>query len=171
MRNELLFWESALINNNPIRLRDDKAGASTAEYFANNQDEKLLICYEPEKAESGCVHCDYLLVHKSMGGDAIRFIELKGGDVLPRKGEKLCTKGCPQTWAHAFHQLLATYERCESYIDDNDIVKMILCTSWEKNHKKPYARYKQYTQYRAIREIKRFDIEPQILYCTCEDNI
>ena len=169
MKIEFL-WEKTSIRNNPIQLCDNKAGASTAVYYANNREEKSLICCEPEKMEPTCVRCDYLLVHQLKGGDTIRFIELKGGDSPPRKGEKLCAQGCPQTWAHAFHQLFATYENYERYIDDNDTVKMILCTSWEKTQK-PYAKYKKYTQYRAIREIERFDIEPQIMYCTCEDNI
>ena len=164
-------WEKMSLNANPIELYDDKAGASDATYRANNPDEKSLDCYEPEKAESGCPRCDYLLVHRAASGRTVRFIELKGGDSPPRRGEKLCAQGCQQTWAHAFHQLFATYESCAGCIDGDDDVGMILCTSWDKNHKKPYAKYKQYRYYKAIRNIERFDIVPQVMYRDCVDSI
>jgi len=162
LRIELINLDKYVISENPIIL-DDYSSGSYAVYYAINKNEKTFLCFMPDEERGFEPRCDYLMLGNE--DNTIRFIELKGVDSTVEK------KCCPSIWAHAFHQLIATYEAYEYLIDfENDIMKMILCTSANKirlhDKKRSATRFEQYKYYKKIRENR---IIPQILYCNEED--
>ena len=163
MRIELIPLAKNTISSNPIVL-DDYSNRSYAVYFAINNNEKTFYYFKPDEARGPAPRCDYILICNE--DFSLRFIELKGAD-LPSGLD--C---CRNTWAHAFHQLIATYETYAMLIDfEKDVVKMILCTSSHRfleGKKRSATRYEQYRYYKKIRE---YGITLQLLYCDERDEV
>jgi len=150
------------ISTNPIVL-DSYEGDSNATYIAENNDEKVFFCCEPDKADEANRNkpesdprCDYLLAGKT--DNSVRYIELKGAD-KSSSGQKCCTS----TWAHAFHQLVASYEAYRLCNEQQDRFEFILCTSIPKVARK--GRATNYTKYRYYKSIlNSFGYPPKVLY-------
>jgi len=163
LRIELIGLTKYTISSNPIEL-DDYLNRSYAVYCAINSSGKTFYYFMPDEARGPDPRCDYLLVCDE--DCSARFIELKGADLSSGSD---C---CKNIWAHAFHQLAATFEEYKTLIDsEKDVVKMILCTSVHRingEKKRSAARYKQYRYYKKI---LKFGIIPKILYCDDKDEI
>jgi len=154
LRTQLISMMEYTVSDKSFVL-DDYSSGSRAVYCAVNNDKKSFCYYEPDKPPGAEPRCDFLLV--CLSDHIVRFIELKA--ILKDYGG--C---CGNTWAHAFHQLFATYYAYYGFIDhEKDIVKMILCTSMVKRSR---AKLEHYRYYKKIREC---NITPQILYADQED--
>ena len=159
MRTELIGLPKHATSSNPIIL-EDNFNNSYAVYRAVNNNNKVFFYYITDEERGLHPRCDYLLVCND--DCSVRFIELKGADILSGMD---C---CKNAWGHAFHQLIATYYEYVELIDsENDEVKMILCTSVSRaSRKRSATSYKKYKYYKQIQEL---GIIPQILYCDDED--
>ena len=161
MRTELIDLTEYTTASNPIIL-DDYSNRSFAVYCAINRSNKAFFYYMPDEARGSDPRCDYLLVGNE--DCSVRFIELKGADI--QSGIDCCKN----TWGHAFHQLIATYNAYAGLINsEEDTVKMILCTSvyrYKDGRKRSATRYEQYRYYKKIREL---GVVPQILFSDDED--
>jgi hypothetical protein len=161
MNTVLLNLSGIDINDNPIVL-DSYDGDSDAVYYAENDEAKVFYCCEPDRADEANrkkqkpePRCDYLLVGRT--DNTVRFIELKGADI--RSGMKCCSN----TWEHAFHQLLATFDACSISYEQQDIFELILSTSMPKGS--GIGRSTSFTKYGRYKEIVEcFGYPPKVLY-------
>ena len=162
MKTALLNLSGKDINDNPIIL-ESYEGESDASYFAENNDEKVFFYCEPDKADEvnkskldPSPRCDYLLVGRA--DNNVRYIELKGIDKNSSN-----PKCCASTWAHAFHQLIESYEAYIHTNEPQDHFEFILCTSMTKEARK--GRATNYTKYRYYKSIlNRFGYPPKVLF-------
>ena len=134
--------------DDPIQL-DDFPGCD-AFYQVRNPEKTDVFYFRPDKPEETEPRCDYLLFVPANGD--VRLIELKGGDNPDRNKPR-----GPGAWAHAFDQLRQTFCAYRGYLENGDSVTFVLCTSWNRA-KPPYARFKQYTAYRKLRDLVERDI-------------
>ena len=159
---QLLGLSCRDISCNPILL-EDYTGESGAEYRADNPLDKLFLFCEPDKTDEANKakerpepRCDYLLVGKS--DRTIRFIELKGYDIISSD----CSI-CRSTWAHGFHQLIATFNAYRYCCEPGDSPEMILCSSIPIGADK--GRFPNYKRYRGYRELlQMFGSPPRVFY-------
>jgi len=158
LRTELIDLTKYTASSNRIEL-DDYSSGSYAVYCAANDDEKTFFLYETDRLRGPEPRCDYLLVCHA--DHTVRFIELKGID-----HSYSCKEGCMSTWAHAFHQLIATYEAYDYLIDYEDKVGMVLCTSVARG--RIAARYKNYKYYKRM---QNRGIAPKVLCAEEEDAV
>jgi len=162
MNTVLLNMSGLDINDNPIIL-ESYEGDSDAVYCAENSDGKVFFCCEPDKADEANrkkpepdPRCDYLLAGRA--DSTVRFIELKGAN--KSSGGQKC---CANTWEHAFHQLVASYDAYSICYEPQDCFQMILCTSIPKDARKGRsANYTKYGYYKYI--LNNFVIPPKVLY-------
>ena len=162
MNISLLNLSGQDIDDNPIVL-ESYVRDSDASYFAENNDDKVFYCCEPDKDDevNNSKHepdprCDYLLVGRT--DNSVRYIELKGTD--KSSGSQKC---CVSTWAHAFHQLFISYAAYSICYEDNDKFELILCTSIPEDARKGRAtNYTKYKYYKSI--LNQFGYPPKVLY-------